>query len=96
MKTMGCLTQLSANPDQDFLDTQVTAIMDKTFSGLLDLYEGQQSTEEAQPEKQADEARRDYIRTAEMAAPRRDDDGRVEDDVFEPKLEWDGVPKPVT
>jgi|TARA_B110000285_G_C15091458_1_gene599328 hypothetical protein len=39
MKTMGCLTQLSANPEQDFLDTQVTTIMDKTFSGLLDLYE---------------------------------------------------------
>jgi len=91
MKTMGCLTQLSANPDQDFLDTQVTAIMDKTFSGLLDLYEGQQSTEEAQPEKPED-----YLRTTEVAPPRRDDDGRVEDDVFEPTLEWDGVPKPVT
>jgi hypothetical protein len=39
MKTMGCLTQLSANPEQDFLDSQVTTIMDKTFSELLDLYE---------------------------------------------------------
>lgn len=54
MKTMGLLSQLSANPEQDFLDTQVTTIMDKTFSGLLDLYEEQQTTEQTQPQKPAE------------------------------------------
>lgn len=31
-----------------------------------------------------------------MVTPQRDEDGRIEDDVFEPKQEWDGVPKAVT
>lgn len=86
---MGFLTQLSANPEQDFLDTQVTAIMDKTFAALLDLYEEKQTTEETEPAKPAE-------KVADVSAPRRGEDGRVEDDVFEPKQEWDGVPKPVT
>jgi len=86
---MGFLTQLSANPEQDFLDTQVTAIMDKTFAALLDLYEEKQTTEETEPAKPAE-------KVADASAPRRGEDGRVEDDVFEPKQEWDGVPKPVT
>jgi hypothetical protein len=31
-----------------------------------------------------------------VVKPQRDEDGRVEDDVFEATQEWDGVPKAVT